>query len=357
VSRYSRLVWLSTLAYLLLTVYASLYPFSGWRQPNTGVLELLAGPTYNSYADILLNVAAYLPLGLLMTLCLMPRQAPWKAATVAMLLGVMLSAAMEILQVYLPARVPSRVDIACNAAGAVIGAVMATLGGRELLSGRVYDYRRRVFPADTTTDLGFLLLACWAVTQLNPEIWLFGNGHLHAIFSWHGSTGYSPSVYALLEAGVAASGYCALILLLSSLARPRAPILDAVVVLTVGALGMKSIASAFLFSSGHLWLWVTPGSAAGLLVGALAGAILSRAEQRTKLVCLLFCLAATVTMVNVAPANPYLALLQVWQHGHYASFNATTRLLASLWPFVAMLFVMVLTLRRTSPEWNLRSLN
>ena len=62
-------------------------------------------------------------------------------------------------------------------------------------------------------------------------------------------------------------------------------------------------------------------------------------------------------MVNVAPANPYLALLQVWQHGHYASFNATTRLLASLWPFVAMLFVMVLTLRRPSPEWNLRSLN
>ena len=106
-----------------------------------------------------------------------------------------------------------------------------------MLSGRIYDYRRRVFPADTTTDLGFLLLAGWAVTQLNPEIWLFGNGHLHAIFSWHGSTGYSPSMYALLEAGVAASGYCALILLLSSLARPRAPILDAIVVLTVAALG------------------------------------------------------------------------------------------------------------------------
>jgi hypothetical protein len=89
----------------------------------------------------------------------------------------------------------------------------------------------------------------------------------------------------------------------------------------------------------------------------VAGGLLSRAPQNVKLTSILICLAVSVVMVNLAPANPYLAVLQVWQHGHYASFNATTRLLASVWPFVAAIFVLVLMLRRPTGDWTLRSLS
>lgn len=232
---------------------------------------------------------------------------------------------------------------------------MASITGRALLSGRFSDYRRRVFPPDIATDLGFLLMGLWVVTQLNPEIWLFGNGDVHAFFPLHPAVKYSAPMYVLLEAGVAASGYCGLLLLLSALARPRAPTLDALLLLTTAALILKSIASAFLFNGGHLWLWVTPGSTAGLLIGSIAGAMGSRARAGFKHASIVLCLVIMVVLVNLAPPNPYLEVLHVWQHGHYASFNATTRLLASAWPFVAFAFVVYLMLRRPKVEWTIRN--
>jgi hypothetical protein len=73
---------------------------------------------------------------------------------------------------------------------------------------------------------------------------------------------------------------------------------------------------------------------------ALAAVELPRG-QRMILAALLI-MAATV-LVNLAPANPYLAAsLKVWQQGHFLNFNGLTRLVSALWPFAALGYLMYL---------------
>ena len=53
-------------------------------------------------------------------------------------------------------------------------------------------------------------------------------------------------------------------------------------------------------------------------------------------------MAGTV-LVNLAPANPYSsAALAAWRQGHFLNFNGLTRLVASLWPFLALPYLMLL---------------
>ena len=52
-------------------------------------------------------------------------------------------------------------------------------------------------------------------------------------------------------------------------------------------------------------------------------------------------LFATV-MVNAAPENPYLHhMAQFWQSGQFLNFNGLTRLVCSLWPFLALPWLMI----------------
>ena len=52
--------------YGALIVYASLYPFVGWRVPGVGPLDflLLGWPRYWTSFDFVANLLGYLPLGL-----------------------------------------------------------------------------------------------------------------------------------------------------------------------------------------------------------------------------------------------------------------------------------------------------
>ena len=76
----ARLAWFLAVAYLLLILYASLTPFSGWRAPagRPDRVSHRALATILDGFDLAINAIAYLPLGLLLTLALMnylPRDA------------------------------------------------------------------------------------------------------------------------------------------------------------------------------------------------------------------------------------------------------------------------------------------
>ena len=64
-----RLAWILALAYLLVIAYASLQPFSGWRAPPQEILRFLfaSWPRFITLQDVSVNVAAYAPLGLLLS--------------------------------------------------------------------------------------------------------------------------------------------------------------------------------------------------------------------------------------------------------------------------------------------------
>ncbi|MGH8677277.1 MAG: VanZ family protein [Burkholderiales bacterium] len=342
-ARKSKLVLYLAVAYLVLVAYASLYPFSDWRVPSQEVRAFLTAPWphYLTWADVALNVLAYMPIGLLVALTLLPRIPKWFAALVAAVLGVALSLIIEMVQVYIPARIPSNVDLLCNGIGAIAGAWLAAwLGDPWLLSGELYRLRERWFYAGTTVDVCFLLLALWLVTQLNAEIWLFGNGDVRQLLPEVGAVRYSARAYALIEAGVAALNVAGVGLMLAAISRSLRSAAVSVALLLGIALLLKSLASTALFVPGNPALWVTPGSIWGLAAGLIVWTSLVAAPKPLQVASAATFLALGTALVNAAPENPYLsATLQVWQHGHYASLTELTRALSGAWSFAAIAFL------------------
>jgi VanZ family protein len=329
---------------LALVAHASLYPFGGWRAPAEDALAFVLAdwPPYVTAADLILNILAYLPVGLLLTLVLMDRMRGWHAALLGLAGGALLSFLLELLQAFLPARIPSNVDLLTNAAGAALGAALAAaFGNRWLLSGELHRLRGRYFHAGGATDVGFLLLALWLMTQLNTEVWLFGNGDLRHLIPGEAGVGYSAETYRHLEAGVAALNFLGVACLVTAMARTSLAAAVTLAVLTVAALCLKSTASAALFVPGNPKLWLTPGSLLGLGAGVAAWLLLLWLPRRALTWVAAACFVLGTVLVNVAPENPYLAAaLKVLQGGHYYSFNAMMRLLSALWPFAVVLYLL-----------------
>ena len=116
--------WPLALIYTALIVFASLFPFDGWRAQGIDPLVFLLAPLPPPYwtgFDIATNVVGYAPLGFLLVLAML--RSGWGRWSWCLVLGLpaLLSLAVETLQNYLPMRVPSNIDFALNAAGAAAG--------------------------------------------------------------------------------------------------------------------------------------------------------------------------------------------------------------------------------------------
>ncbi len=342
-ARNSKLAHYLTIAYLALVGYASLYPFSDWRVPSPEVRGFLSAPWpyYLTWADVMLNVLAYVPVGLLVALVFMPRMPRWLAVMLASVIGVALSLVIEIVQVYIPARIPSNVDLLWNGSGAIAGAWLAAwIGNRWILSGELYRLRERWFHAGSVVDICFLLLALWLVTQLNADIWLFGNGDVRHLLPEVSAVTYSAPAYALIEAGVAALNFAGVGLMLAAISRSLpASAVSAALLLGV-ALLLKTFAAVVLFVPGNPALWLTPGSIWGLAAGLLIWMSLLVTPKPLQIAAAAMFLALAMALVNAAPEHPYVnATLQVWRHGHYGSLTELTRVLSGAWSFAAIAFL------------------
>jgi VanZ family protein len=345
-ARSSKLVAYLAVAYLLLVAYASLYPFAGWRTPNDEVARFLFGgwPSYMVASDVVVNVLAYVPLGLLLTLLWMGCVPRWAAVALGFGAGTLLSLSIEFAQAYLPARISSNVDVLTNAIGALWGAGAARVWGeRWLLSGELHRLREQHFRAGARTDVAFVLLALWLLTQLNAEVCLFGNGDLRHLFFIDLGVRYSANTYLLVEAGVAALNFAGVAFLIGAIARSVAAAAVTVTALILTALMLKTIASMALFIPGNPGLWLTPGSVLGLVAGMMLWLPLVRSSPVRSMRAAAICFAAGFFLVNLAPENPYLvAALQILQRGHFLPLNAMTGLLSSWWPalmFACLVFM------------------
>ena len=328
--------------YALLVVYASLYPLTGWHDSGGSPFAFLvaAWPRYTTAFDLATNLLAYLPLGFFGTVALRHRLGPLAACIAAAALGATLSFAMEVLQNYLPSRVPSNLDLACNAGGALIGGLSgARWGIRWFDDARLERWRREALARGTVAELGVLLVAAWLMTQLSPETLLFGSGNLRQMLDLPPVQPFEAGRFASVEAAIATAGLLAAALITTLLLRRQARLL------TVGLVGLallvKTLAHALLFGPAAATAWLTPGNGLGISVGIgfwwLASFLPAVLQRAVAALALLF---ATV-MVNVAPDNPYLHnALQIWNPGQFLNFNGLTRLICSLWPFLALPWLM-----------------
>jgi VanZ family protein len=348
--RGSPLARLLLFVYLVLIVYASLYPFSGWRDHGASPLDFLGAPRPRQMLpfDVVSNVAAYALLGLLAVWAAPARQRGVLAVLLVTLAGTCLSLALEATQSYLPARVASSIDVLSNAAGTLLGALVGWRSTRWMLgAGPLRGWRTRLLLPGLQADIGLALLGLWLFMQLNPAMLLFGGGDLRDLLAGPTGPPRAPEFFAAIETVSAAANLAAVALLASAIAAPGAPVRRLVLLLIGTALAVKTLAFAIIMRAEHVLAWLTPGALQGLLAG-LAVALLAVSLPRVaRLALAAVLLMAAAVLVNFAPPNPYLAAtLIVWRQGHFLNFNGLTRLVSSLWPFAATAFLIVLAARR-----------
>jgi VanZ family protein len=355
----------SLLLYALVIVYASLYPFSGWRDLGISPFNYLTAPLpyYWTAFDLWTNVAGYAPLGLLTVFAVYPALRGGAAWVLASLVGLLLSGTMEAMQTYLPSRVSSNLDLFANTAGTMIGALLGMLLTRTFLEeSRLLLLRRRWFTREA--GRGLIVIALWPLTQLYPQGYLFGLGQFTPTLSEWLSDWLDADIdvgamfrhakeltveqYWLSEAMITAAGMTGALLTLLCLTRTRAPRVALALLLFGAALTAKSLASALHFSPDNAFVWLTPGAESGLLCGfvMIVGLIFAppTAQRRVAALTLLISLA----VVNIAPPNPYFtSTLQTWVQGKFLNFNGAAQFLALLWPFVTLWFLLHPIHRRT----------
>ena len=341
-------------AYLLLVVYGSLYPLNGWRDQGLSPFAFLGAalPRYFTWFDVALNVAAYLPLGLLAVLALAPRVNGAAAALIATAGATAVSLLLESAQSYLPERIASNADLAANAVGAAIGAIAGVaISGHLAPEAGLRRARARLFGTGHGVDLGLVLLGLWLFTQLNPETLLFGNGDLRGLIGGATPELYPAETFVRIEAGVAAANVVAVALFVALLVAADGPRRRIAAAAIVAALAGRTIAFAILFEPQAAFAWLTPGAATGLALGsvvALAAVGFPRAGAVA--LCGLALMAATA-LVNLAPENPYLVhSLAVWWQGHCFNFNGLTRTVSTLWPFAALVYLLAMATRARIPR-------
>lgn len=336
------------LAYSGLIVYASLHPFSGWRDLGLSPLAFLdaAWPRYWTAFDLIINALVYFPLGFLLTLTLRRPPGWYLAVCAAVLLGSAISFCLESLQTWLPSRVASNLDLACNSFGTAVGALLASWRGERFFT-RLVRIQHNLLPPLQHAEIGLVLIGLWLLTQLSPETILFGAGDLRHLLEITPAVPYAAQSFFAIETGIIICNTTAIGLIAQALLAGKYPAHRVLLLFFALALSIRTLAAAILVDPDHALAWLTPGAGLGLLIGAiiLALALLLPASLRIALAGL--ALMAGTVLVNLAPANPYSSVaLATWRQGHFFNFNGLTRLTASLWPFVVLPYLTLLGRRR-----------
>lgn len=345
-----------SIAYLVLIVYASLYPFSGRTDLGVPPLAfLLEGwPRYWIGSDLVFNVIGYAPWGFLLVVWLQRggRHGAW-AAAIATAAAAALSLGMETLQNYLPQRVASNVDWGLNVLGAALGGGAADALRRHGGLARWSAWRRRWFDADARGVL--TLMVVWPAALLFPAAVPFGVGQVFerlslAMAGWVEGTAYAdwipltrmdleplPRLTQAIGSGL---GLLLPILLGYSIVRPWSRRLLLMPLVVLAGLAVLVLSSALSYGPVHAGVWMTPTTLVGIGLGLLLAVAAAGLPRRACLVLLLLALALQLAIVNQAPTSPYLAqTLQVWERGQFIHFHGLAQWVGWLWPYATLAYV------------------
>ncbi len=337
-----------------MVVYASLYPFTGWRVQGVSPLAFLQAPLpqYWTGFDIASNLLGYAPLGFLLSLAMLRSGAGRWSWWLAFALPTLLSLAVETLQNYLPMRVPSNVDFALNSAGAAAGAVLAWAMERVGILRRWSLFRDDWF--EPTAHGSLVLLALWPFALLYPLSVPFGLGQVwdrleSGLIALLEDTPFLTWVPLRLEApdplSPLAEAFCVALGLLSPLlmgyAEMRSVVRRGVFMLALFfcAFVAAGLSAALTYGPAHAWAWITPQAALGMGLALLVGLSVLGLSRRLCTVVMLLVLAVSLTLLNQAPDSPYFVQsLEMWEQGRFIRFHGLSQWLGWLWPFAALLF-------------------
>jgi len=333
----------SAAVWALLIAYASLYPFAPLRlPPDEALAGFFARPRYVTGFDIVLNVLAYIPMGTLA--CLYFRQAHdrTRAIVEAAAFGAALSLTMETLQLFIPTRVSSVYDLAANAGGALLGALVFADPFYSLVTLPLGQVRERMIIPGARGDAGLVLVMLWLIAQLNPALPFFGAGNIVV------DNDSLLNQAAILQWAAVAMSICGFGLFVSSLLKGDQGTLRLTLVLLSVALWLKFMAASFMLQPHFAEEWVSTGRVVGLLAGiALLAALRQLPRAGRVYLALIFVLAGALfsKIFGAYSAVDELLRLFRWPYGQLASFTTLTRSLHEAWPFMALVFLIALFMR------------
>lgn len=363
--------WPLAFALAALVVYASLYPFVGWRWPQgvSGADWLtLPWPKWRDRFDEFSNFVGYVPLGVLLYLAVVRSGGGrWAALAAAVAMSVGLSYGVEVAQQFLPRRVPSAKDCLFNFAGAVTGALLAMAIHAAGFVGHWQEVRERWFERDSA--LAFVLLLLWPVALLFPAPAPLGLGHVwgevgewvQALLKdtpwaegaalWLGAVDNADArpLTRLQEALILVLGLLAPCLVAYATTRAGWHRLLLVAGAAVLALGMMTMSTVLNFGPEHALAWWLPHTAPALLLAVLLAAALAAVGTRWAAGLGVVCLAFLVALVARAPDDPYFAAaLAGWEQGRFARFHGLAQWVGWLWPYAAMAWLLAKLTRRAA---------
>ena len=358
--------WPLALATICLIIYASLYPFTDWRDQGISPLKYLTTPLpkYWTGFDVVANFLGYAPVGFLLVLSSLRSGRAKGAVTLAVLVSALLSLCMETLQSYLPSRVPSNVDLALNIAGAWAGGCVAWLLQKIGLIDHWSRFRARWLALDARGALA--LLALWPVALLFPVPIPMGLGQVFERLEMALVEALSNTPFLdwlpvrdieLQPLGLGAElvcvalgalipcllGYCVI-----RTAGQRA--VFSVFMLTTGIM-VSALSSALSYGPEHAWAWLDLPVRAGLGLAAALAALLLPVRRRGAAAFTLLALSIHLSLLNQAPASAYFTqTLHTWEQGRFIRFNGLIQWLGWLWPYACLLYVLAKLSGRQQPE-------
>lgn len=356
--------WPLAWVYAALIVFASLFPFIGWRDQGISPWVFLFAalpPPYWTGFDVATNMVGYAPLGFLLALALLRTGRELLAVPLALVAGALLSLLLEFLQIYLPQRVPSNLDLVLNAGGALAGALSAALLERLGAIDRWSRFRARWFAPDARGAL--VLLALWPWALLFPAAEPFGLGQvferleaaLAELLSGTPFLDWLPLREEQLEplSPVAELLCVALGLLVPCLlAYSMARHLGRRVVLAVGialvGVAATALSAALSYGPAHAWAWLGMPVRVGIWVGLVLAALALALPPRASAVLLLVVLTLHLGLLNDAPTSAYFAqTLLIWEQGRFIRFYGLGQWLGWLWPYATLVYVLLRASRRS----------
>jgi VanZ family protein len=364
---------LALLLYTTFIVYQSLANGGAWRCAG----EVLATSARLSRSDVLANVLAYVPLGLLGVLVAARGSRGTQSQEsgtrlVAAALGsvaviALLSSILEVVQACQAARVSSAFDVMANAAGGALGVAAglvlrsapAGTGSSVVTFGSTHDARLRLLTAGVA--------ASWALSQASPWVFAVDPGTIRSHLSFLRHWSDAPlDVWRMARHGgawLAVGCACRLA------ARGRGGAIALLIVTAGASLLMQILLDAQSALSVEELAGLAAGGATVLVAMALAGATPHRTRWAAALM-----LGATMTIAayqlrpDPGPVQPFgwwpqvglggmrgaldYALLFGWYGmaavvaGHWAhsdGFNRAPR----TWPATAILLTLFLEIAQT----------
>lgn len=344
--------------YAGLIVYASLFPFSDWRDQGHFPWAFLSSPLpkYWTGFDVAINVAGYVPMGFLLALAAFRTGRRRSAVALGVLVAGLLSLVMESVQSYLPARVASNVDLALNLLGAFAGAWMVWVLGAMGGLARWSLLRARWFVPDARG--GLVLLALWPMALVFPATVPFGLGQvvervelaLGDVLQDTPFLDWLPIREIEMQPMEPATAWLCVILgllipcLLSfCIVQSSARRAWCVVLLFVAGIAVTALSGALSYGPEHAWAWLGLSAKSGLASAFMLVLTLLWVPQRVAAALLLLALGAWLSLLNQASASPYFEqTLATWEQGRFMRFNGLAQWLGWLWPYFALIYVFML---------------